>query len=463
MGETVEQIPDHPAFAGVAGTVASLYDFALDPDNGMVFDCPETGASANKVYLIPRSREDLLERHAAIQRWARLTHGFLGRSPDHVGGFLAGFAGAAPIFDRNGHAFSRNVQRFYRKVLAEDLFVSYAIVPPQVSRATTAHGWEDDGLVQAGVVAERDDGIVVRGAQMLGTSAALSDYLYVSCIKPLSPEDAVHANSFVVPLSAPGLKLYCRRPFALGIPSAFDYPMSARFDESDALVVFDDVFVPWEDVFAYRDVEGLKTHFFETSAHILGNNQAQIRFVEKLRFLLGISRKIAKVNQIDKIPAVQEKLGELAALATTVEALLIASETNPTMDQFGVVRPDPRFLYAAIAQQSETYPRVIQIMRELVGGGVLQLPSSYRELLADETRKDMERYVRSPDTPARERIQLFKLAWDVIGSEFAGRHQQYEMFYAGAPFIAKGWSYRNYDYDQVAQDVDAFLSSYSVE
>src|SRR5207247_2036064 len=94
-----------------------------------------------------------------------------------------------------------------------------------------------------------------RGAQMLGTAAALADYLFLSCIHPLSPGDEDYAISLVVPVNAAGLRLYARRGYAVGQPSLFDYPLSTRFDESDALVVFRDVFVPWEQVFVYRDVE----------------------------------------------------------------------------------------------------------------------------------------------------------------------------------------------------------------
>ncbi|MDP8958157.1 MAG: 4-hydroxyphenylacetate 3-hydroxylase [Actinomycetota bacterium] len=461
-GETVEDITEHPAFSGVASTVASMYDFASDPQNGMTFRAPETGNPANKAFMIPRSKEDLGERRRAISRWAGISKGFLGRSPDHVAGFLAGFASGPSVFDRNGRELGRHVTDFYRRLLDEDLFVTYVIIPPQVSRATTAHGWEGE-LIQVGVAEERPEGIVVRGSQMLGTSSAVSDYLFVSCIKPLQPEDSDHALSFVVPIGARGLKLYCRRPFAMDQPSRFDYPMSTRFDETDALVVFDDVFVPWEEVFVYRDVEGIRAQFFQTAAHVLGNNQAQVRLVNKMQFIIGVARKIAQVNQIDAIPSVQEKLGDLASLAAIVEGMVLASEATAVEDGFGVMKPNPRFLYGAMGLQAETYPRALHLLRELAGGGVMQLPSSYRELVSEETRGDMERYVQSPGYPTEERVKLFKLAWDLVGSEFGGRHHQYEMFYAGAPFVAKGYAYRNYGYDEVVAEVEQFLAGYDLD
>ncbi|HVE42990.1 MAG TPA: 4-hydroxyphenylacetate 3-hydroxylase N-terminal domain-containing protein, partial [Planctomycetota bacterium] len=246
--ERVRRVAEHPAFRGITRSVASLYDAALEPERRMSFPCPETGGPANKIFMIPRSREDLKERRLAAETWARMSNGLVGRGPEHVAGFLAGFAGAPEVFAKAGPRCADNVARFHRKAAAEDLYCSYVIVPPQVDRSKTAQS-QEERFLQAGVAAERDGGIVIRGAQMLGTGAAVSDVLLVSCIVPLKPGDEDYANTFVVPIGAPGLKLYCRTPYATGKPSAYDYPLSTRFDESDALAVFDDVFVPWENVF----------------------------------------------------------------------------------------------------------------------------------------------------------------------------------------------------------------------
>jgi 4-hydroxyphenylacetate 3-monooxygenase len=458
-GEVVEDVTRHPGFAGIARSVAEMYDFAADPANGMTYTAPETGRQALKPFMIPRSREDLASWRESIVKWHRLSHGFVGRSPDHVAAFMAAFAAHADLFDRGERRFAENVRAWYRRLLDESPFVSYVIIPPQVSRATTAHGWEGE-LVQLGVLEERDDGIVLRGAQMLGTGAAVSDHVLVSCIKPITAEDVDHAVTAMVPISAKGVKVYCRRPYAMEKPSTSDYPMSTRFDETDGLVVFDDVFVPWSDVFLCRDVEGLFAQWFHTGAHVLGNTQAQIRLSVKLRFLAGVARKMCEINGIDKIPTVREKLGDLAAIASTVEGMVLAGEAASYTDAAGLQHPEPRFLYSPLASQADTYARVIAIIRELAGAGVLQVPSSFRELCDEEFRADIDRYIQSPGYPAEERIKFFKLVWDVIGSEFAGRHSQYEMFYAGAPFITKGYSFRNYCFAEAVAEVEEFVGSY---
>lgn len=458
-GRPVDDVTTHPAFAPIAHTIGGLFDLAADPANGMQTTDPSTGHTCNRLFQPPRSAEDLQAYRAAAQVWADATGGWVGRSPDHVGAFLAAFS-AHPEAFATERGLDQNVINFHRRVVENDLYLSYAIIPPQVSRATTAHAWEGD-LIQVGVAEERADGIVVRGAQMLATGGAVADEILVSCIKPLQAEDTDFAVSFTVPVNASGLTLYCRRPYAPAVTSEFDYPLSSRFDETDALLVFDDVFIPWENVFVYRDVAGLRKQFFDTGAHVLGNWQAQIRFATKLRFLAGLARKIAQMNGVDKFPGVVEKLGELASLVSVVESGVLAAEHTAGPDSEGLWRPGAPSLYGAMGLQSEIHPRVIGILRDLVGGGVLQVPSSVAELHDEQTRAHMERYVSSPGADAEQRIQLFKLAWDAVGSEFAGRHQQYELFYAGAPFVVKGYAYRNFDYSRAVEGVDAFLATYS--
>jgi 4-hydroxyphenylacetate 3-monooxygenase len=465
-GQRVSDVTSHPAFSPIARTMAELFDLAADPATGMTFTAPETGAPANRIYGIPRSQADLVAFRQAAQVWARHTHGWVGRSPDHVGAFVAGFAAHPEAFSAGEHAadrdFSANVAAYHRRLLTESLYVSYAIIPPQVSRATTAHAWDGD-FVQAGVVEERADGMVVRGAQMLATGGAVADEIFVSCIKPLTEDDRDFALGFTVPVAAEGLKLYCRRPFAPAATSAYDYPLTTRYDETDALVVFDDVFVPWDRVFVYRDVAGLRRQFFDTGAHVLGNWQAQIRFSVKLQFITGLARKVAAVNGVDKFPGVVEKLGELASLASLVESAVLAAEYTAEPDAAGLWRPGKRAVYGGMGLQAELYPRALAILRDLVGGGVLQVPSSVADLRNPATRADIDRYIYSPSAPAEERIKLFKLVWDAVGSEFGGRHHQYEMFYAGAPFVVKGYAFRNYGFEEPLAEVDSFLAAYGTD
>ncbi len=455
-GERVADVTEHPAFAAAARTVAGLYDLAANPASEMTYQT-DTGTRANRVFLIPRSREDLAARRLASTRLALATHGFFGRGPDHVAGFLAGFASAPDVFGR----FGDNVLRYYQTVRDQDLYVTYVIIPPNVDRTQIAPG-QQEAFIQVGVVGERDGGIVVRGSQKLGTGTAIADELFVSCMVPQKAGDEDYALSFAIPVSAAGLKLHPRRPYAAAQTGAFDYPLSSRFDETDSLCIFDDVFVPWERVFVYRDVELTRNQFFLTPAHVLGNTQAQVRLAVKMQFIAGVGRKVAAMSRSDTNPQVVDLLGDLAYLAAVVEGMVLAAEASCRLDQRGVAVPDPRFLYTIMGQQAEFFPRAIHILRLLVTSGVIQLPDSYLAMRNIETAADVERYVRSSGFTSEEHIKLYRLAWDVIGSEFAARHHQYEMFYAGAPSVSKGHAFRNYRFDEAVAQVDGFLASYGL-
>ncbi len=463
-GEIVADVTTHPAFSGICKTIATLYDLVgASPD--MTFPSPSSGLAVQVSHLIPRSIEDLKRRRIGLTRFAQHSFGHVGRGPEHVASFFAGFASTPEFFglpDRSDGSYARNVVRFHEKIREEHLYVTYTIIPPQIDRSRSANE-QEEAYLPAGVYREQDDGIVIRGAQMLGTATAISDYLFLSCIQPLRPGDEPYAISVVLPVASPGLRLYARRGYAVGQPSVFDYPLSTRFDESDALAVFRDVFVPWEHVFVYKDIERTRAQWHETPAHILGNTQAQIRLTTKAKFLLGIARKIAATNKIDSIPSVQWQLGELAALVAVVEGMVLAAEAEAVSRSNGVIHPHPRFLYGAMGLQSRIYPQMIAILRELAGGGLLQVPSSVKEYENPDTVEDIRRYIRSSGVKSEDRVKLFKLAWELVGSEFAGRHQQYEMFYAGAPFVPKTYSYNNYGFEEALELVDRCLESYDLQ
>lgn len=460
-GEVVADVSRHPAFREAARSVAQQYDMAADPANRelMTFTSPKTGEPVNKCYMIPRTEADLSARRRALWKLAELSFGFMGRTPEHVAGFFAAFAGAPSVWAAVEPQYFANVTAFYERMRDEGLYVAYTIVPPQIDRSKPPHQQADPALY-AGVTAERDGGIVINGAQMLGTGAALADFIHLSCIHPLKPGDENYAISVAVPCNAKGVKIYSRRSYAAGATSMYDYPLSARFDETDALVVYDDVFVPWEHVFIYKNIDLTRASFFTTAAHALGNNQAQIRFAVKVKFLTGIARAIVETTGSIGLPPVQGALGDIAAIAALAEGLVLAQEAHCTIDADGVARPGSQELYAEMVFQPELYHRLLYALRDLVGGGVIQLPSSVVDFENPEMSADIERYIQSPGVPAEKRVKLMKLAWDAIGSEFAGRHGQYEMFYAGAPFLTKGHMFRHYDFEGAKALVEQALAGY---
>jgi len=463
-GDRVGRVTDHPAFREAARRMASLFDIAAAPElrERMTFASPKTGAPVWRAWQIPRSHADLKARRLFSETWAEATFGLMGRTPDHVGGFFTGFAATPHVFAAGGQAFADNVVRFYEELRDRHLYASYAIVPPQIDRSKPAHK-QSDPTLYAGVVKERDDGIVIAGAQQLATAAVFSDYLHLACIHPLQPGDENYANALAVPINAPGLKLYPRRPFARAGMSAFDYPLTSRFDESDCFCVFDNVFVPWERVFVYRNLAVSRDQWWKTPAHLYGNHQAQCRYATKLRFMMGIAKRMNEMTGNDANPAVAIQMGELAAIVTIVESMLHAHETAATVDADGVLWPAAATLYSMMALQSELNGRMLEIIRELAGAAMITLPSSAQDFSTPEIAADIARYMQSGSADAKTRVAVMRLAWDFLGSEFGSRHAQYEKFYGGASFLVKQNVNRAFDYKRATAMVDAALALPPVE
>ena len=453
-GERVSNPAEHLAFRAGARSLARLFDFAAAQENRetMTYPSPDGGAPVWRCYQIPRTHADLRAKRIAAEKWAELSFGLMGRTPDHVANFFAGFAAKPQLFGK----FADNVSSFYRHARDTHAYLSYAIVPPQIDRGKPAHR-QSDPTLYAGVVKENDAGIFLTGGQQLATAAVYSDYVHVSCIHPLQPGDENYAFGVAIPADAPGLRLYARRPFALGATNTHDYPLSSRFDESDCFVVLDNCFVPWERVFIYRNIEVTREQWWKTPSHLYGNHQAQARYATKLRFLLGLAKRMNEATGNDAAPPVMVEMGELAAYASLVENMLYSHETVSTIDADGVLWPSRTALYSVMALQSKINPHMIDIVRELSGAGMITLPSSEKDFSNPQAKHDIDRFFQSATVDARSRIALMRLAWDFIGSEFGSRHQQYEKFYGGASFLVKMNVFRSYDFKRATAMVDRAL------
>jgi 4-hydroxyphenylacetate 3-monooxygenase len=458
-GERVKDVTSHPAFREAARSVARLFDVAAVPENRelMTYPSPKTGAPVWRAWQIPKSHDDLRAKRRAAEVWAETTFGLMGRTPDHVAGFIAGYAAKPALFAAGGQHFADNLQKIYERLRDNHLYVTYAIVPPQIDRSKPAHAQKDPTLY-AGVVKERDDGIVISGAQQLATAGVFSDCLHLTCIHPMRAGDEAYANGVVIPIDTPGLKLYPRRPYATAGMNGFDYPLSSRFDETDCFCVFDNVFVPWESVYIYRNLQICWDQWWKTPAHLYGNHQAQCRYAVKLRFMLGLAKRMNEMTGNEGHQAVQVEMGEMAAIVSIVENMLLAQETVAPIDADGVLWPSQTALYSVMALQSELNGRMLETIRELAGAAMITLPSSVRDLDNPETAADMERYMQSASTPARERVALMRMAWDFLGTEFGNRHAQYEKFYGGASFLVKQNVNRFFDYKSATALVDKALA-----
>jgi 4-hydroxyphenylacetate 3-monooxygenase len=456
-GERVADVTAHPGFSGGARSLAALYDWKADPAQDGVLSFAEDGDRYSMWFLRPRSREDLERRMRAHKLVADFSFGLFGRAPDHTGSTLTGLAMKPAVFDQIGPGFAANILRHYEHSRRNDIFAAYAIVPPPGARDPdyhAKHGTETPGLR---VVAERDDGVVLSGMKLLATGAVYADEIWIGNAHPVAPSRAMEAITCAVPCNAPGLSLWSRKPFAAELASPFDYPLAARFDESDAIVMCDRVFVPWERVFVHRDTEMTRHIYQQTPGQCLGNHQSNVRFWAKMGLMCGVLSRVAAASGTEGIPAVRDMLGRMAAFEAVIGGLvhgqIHAYEDWPGGPEHYVCF-NRRIMYAALNWCTETHGAIVELLRELTGGSIFQMPADESLFENDALSRIFEAHWWSPNTSARDRLKLYRLAWDLVGSEFAGRHQQYEKFYSGPGIVVRGHSVREAPWDRFHAIVD---------
>ena len=460
-GERVEDVTTHPAFRNAVRSAASLYDFQARPENLELMTFAPEGAPRriNRSWQMPKAYDEMVVRRKAMQAWAGVSYGFMGRSPDHLASTLVGQRMGIEVFRRHGEERARAFADYFDYVSHQDLFVTYLLINPQADRSKS-WGEQVPELV-ARIVDEDSSGLTIRGAKILGTSSIMANELLVANLQPLRPGEEDLAFSCALPMNAKGLRVLSRKSYEAAAKSVFDNPLSSRFDENDALIYFDDVKVPWHRVFVYRDVDMCRAQFHDTPAHLYQNYQAQIRLSVKLKFLIGLARRITEAIGTTHIPSVSEQLGVLAAHGGMVTAMLAGMEAAAvTVRDYFV--PNPHFLYSAQVLAQELYPRLINLLRELAGGALIMLPSSIADFGNPELKAIIEKTQRSPSMSPERKVKCLKAAWDAIGSEFGSRHTQYEMFYAGARFVTAGHSLRTFDWDGATGMVESLLAGYDL-
>jgi len=460
-GQKVEDVTVHPAFRNSVKSAAALYDFQAQPENIELMTFVPDGANrrVSRAWQMPRNHAEMVRRRKALQAWAALSCGYMGRSPDHLASALVGQRMGIEIFEKHGAERAKALRNYFEEARRNDYFLTYVIINPQAERAKN-WGEQADELV-ARVVDEDSGGITIRGAKMLGTSAIMANEILVANLQPLKPGEEDLAFSCALPMGTKGLRVLSRKSFEAAAVSVFDNPISSRFDENDALIYFDDVKVPWERLFVFRDTDVCRAQFHDTPGHAYQNYQAQIRLSVKIRFLVGLAHGITEAIGTTNIPSVREQLGTLAAQAAMVDGMLAGMEAEGAMRGEWYV-PNKHYMYAAQVLTQDLYPRVVNTLRDLSGGALIMLPSSIRDFADPGLEKIIRTTQRSATMTPEAKVKFLKAAWDAIGSEFGSRHTQYEMFYAGARFVTSGHSYRTFDWAGAKALVEGLLASYDL-
>ncbi len=429
-GERVGDVTTHPAFRNTVRMLSRLYDALHDERRDVLCEETDTGSGGytHRFFKASRSAQDMVGARDAIAEWARVTYGWMGRSPDYKAAFLATL-GANPDYYE---PFAENARRWYRKVQEEVTFVNHAIVNPPVDRNKELSEVRD---VYMRVEKETDGGLIVNGAKVVATTSTLTHYNFIANNGALPIKTKDFAFVCIVPTDAAGVKLFCRPSYemtAAAMGSPFDYPLSSRLDENDSILVFDKVFVPWEDVFAYGDIEKVNNFFPRSGFLPRFMFHGCVRLAVKLDFIAGLLLKAVEATGSSEFRGIRAQVGEILAWRNLFWGLTDAMARATAPWTPGYVLPNLEYGLAYRVAASVIYPKLKEIVQNVLASGLIYLPSNAADFKVPEIREYLERYTRgSNDYSALERVKLMKLIWDAVGTEFGGRHELYERNYFG--------------------------------
>ncbi|BAQ11923.1 4-hydroxyphenylacetate 3-monooxygenase oxygenase [Bacillus sp. OxB-1] len=457
-GEQVKgKISEHPAFKGVMKTQGELYDLQFDADKKdyMTYKSPTTGNQVGTSFLQPRTKEDLEKRRMMIQTWARHNNGMMGRSPDYINAGMMAYGSASEMFGKQDPFYQKNMQDYYEYCRENDLSLTHTLIQPQVNRALNSAQLPDP-YIAARIVEKTSEGVVIRGARLLATQGGITDEIMVfpSTLLKQSDEENPYAYAFSIPNNTPGLKFICRESFDYG-KSNFDHPLGSRFEEMDSIVVFDDVVVPWNRVFALGDVQVCNEAYNESNAVVHMTHQVVSKNVAKTEFILGLLQLMVETINIGQFQHIHEKMSEVIIALETMKAFVTASEANAKEDRWGIMTPDFGPLNAARNYYPKIYPRFSEIMQLMGASGLMAIPNE--KDFASELRPDLDKYLQSATGSAYDRVKLYRLAWDVCMSAFGTRQTLYERFFFGDPVRMAGALYNGYDKQPYVDHVKEFL------
>jgi len=460
--ERVDDVTSHPAFRNGAQTIAALYDLRADPAQRDLFSYEENGERCALQWLRCRTREDLARRMRALKVGADFTYGLIGRSPEQVAGLLTGLAMNPAVLENLRPGCGKNLVSYYEYARANDLYLCFAVVPPTGLRSRDIFPGQERDDPSLQVVAEDENGVIVSGMKMLATGAVFADEVWIGNLTPLDEKFGKESITAALPLNAPGLSLWSRQPYARNVAHAADYPLSYRFDETDCVLVCERARIPWERVFLHDNGAMSRRIYVETPANCYQNHHSNIRFWSKLGLIAGLASRICEANGTNKIPAVRETLGRLAALEATIGGLVAGQIEAFEQWPAGYATPNRRIMYAALNWCQEHHSEIVDVLRTLLGGIPLLMPASIDVMTDSSLGATFERWWRTPSIEAVARHKLYKLAWDLVGSEFAGRHMLYEKFYAGNSLVVRNQSDREAPWERFHAIVDGLLDEVEV-
>ena len=457
QGERVKDVTQHPGLCRSAKTLASFMDRQSDPDYQDIVTYEDNGKRIAMSFLVPKCKEDVVRRGEAFYEWAKWSNGMLGRTPDYKNASITAFYGGASLLEESSKEYAQNMRNYYHYASTNDKVLTHSLLNPTVNFELSKEG-KSDKNVSLKVVKENDAGIFVTGARLLATLGPQADEVEVfpsTLLNRQKGSDLEFAFAFVASVNSPGLRMICRDSYDHQ-KSHYDAPLSSRYEEMDAVITFNEVFVPWERVFIYRDPDLCNRAFAQNHAVTQMMHQVVCGKLAKAEFIVGLLCAMARASGKDKDMAIKGQIAEAMFIAETVRALRFSAEQHAHEDEYGNYIPMRRPLDTSRNLFPKMYPRLIELVQLLGSSSLMATPSELD--LTNEISGDVSRYFQLQNLESKDRIALFRLAHDISVSGFGSRQTLYERFFFGPSAIMSSVYFDLYNKDDMMDRVNELLS-----
>ncbi len=453
-GQQVD-VTEHPAFAGLLGELCRMYDLQSAPENQEVMTSisAASGKRVSANYLLPTNGEQLQQRRANAEKWSLEMWGLVAANPEFTASALVGLHDFRNDLAAKNPAWGANAEAYVRYATENDLFVAHTIQEPQAQRSELYPGQEIRAGSDLEIVEERADGIVVRGARAFATMAPLANELFVFYPSVRKQEDNEKAVQwFALPLDAPGVTMLCNEPRTQH-SEADGHPLVARYGEFDAIVFFDNVFIPNDRVFLVGDA-ALAQQGLETLKRWMSWS-GLIRHYYRWWTLIGVTTMLAEAQGADLFRNMRDKLGEMVVIPEVFKTALGGVEAEAAMTTGGLFRPASSLACAIYATQYNS--RILDLCKDIAGGNILLQPSE-ADLANGDLRPMLEEFMASRNLPVAETARLFRLAWDLMGDGTGVRRDIYERWLHGDIVSNKNKMFLQYDNTRTAARIKEMIS-----
>jgi len=434
FGELVENVVDHPIIRPSINSVAMTYELAHDPayEDLMTATSNITGEKVNRFCHIHQSTEDLIKK-VKMQRLLGQKTGACFQRCVGMDAFNAVYSTTFEIDKACGTSYHKNFIEYMKLVQENDWTVDGAMTDPKGDRALAPSKQEDPDMFMH-VVEQRKDGIVVRGAKAHQTGSINSHEHLIMPTMAMGPDDKDYAISFSIPTDAEGIFMIYGRQSCdtrkMEENASLDLGNS-EFGGQEALVVFDDVFIPNERIFLNGETEFagmLVERFAGYHRQSYGGCKVGVGDV-----LIGAAALASEYNGVPKVTHIKDKLIEMMHLNETLYCCGIACSAEGYPTAAGNYQID--LLLANVCKQNVTrFPYEITRLAEDIAGGLMVTMPSQKDFESPEIGDVCKKYFRGKvDVPTMDRMKVLRLVENLTLGTAAVGYRTESLHGAGSP------------------------------